>query len=68
MIVPFRDSLELPADLDQTKSGLCTTFSTTAAPPSFARLDSHQTAPLRTDQYASSPESRNDATVPSVGW
>ena len=36
--------------LAQMKSGLCTTLSTTAAPPSFARFDSHHTAPLRTDQ------------------
>ena len=35
---------------DQMKSGATTTLSTTAAPPSLARLDSHQTAPLRTDQ------------------
>lgn len=34
----------------QTKSGLCTTLSTTAAPPSLARFESHHTAPLRTDQ------------------
>ena len=36
--------------------------------PSRTRLDSHHTAPLRTLQDASLPDSRNDATSPSVGW
>ena len=36
--------------------------------PSGRGWTSHHTAPFFTDQYASSPDSRNDATAPSVGW
>ena len=51
-----------------TKSGAMTTRSTTDDAPVLSRFESHQTAPLRTDHHASSPESRNDAIAPSVGW
>src|SRR5439155_6258205 len=61
-------SYGLCADPGYRKSGPMTTFSTIAEPLSRTRLDSHQTAPLRTDQYASSPDKRNDAIMPSVGW
>ena len=37
-------------DRRQTKSGPSTTLSTTAELPSRTRLESHHTAPLRTDQ------------------
>ena len=47
----WRPSERAPPAVRFTESrGSGTTFSTTAAPPSFARLDSHHTAPLRTDQ------------------
>src|SRR5439155_18012425 len=51
----------------QTKSGAITARSTTEEAPDLPRFESHQTAPFFTDHHASSPESRNDATAPSVG-
>ena len=61
------DRFKTPRLQCQTKSGLITAFNTTAAPSSFARFDSHHTAPFLPDQGYSSPASKNDATAPSVG-
>jgi hypothetical protein len=49
------------------KSGDTTAFSTTDGSPSRRRLDSHHTAPLRTDQPRSASASSSAATSPNVG-
>lgn len=49
------------------KSGETLAFSTTADSPSRRRLDSHHTAPLRTDQPVSASASNHAASWPSVG-
>lgn len=53
--------------LAHRKSGDTTAFSTTDGSPSRRRLDSHQTAPLRTDQPRSASASSSAATSPKVG-
>jgi len=45
-----------------------TTFSSVDDAPSRTRFEIHQSAPLRTLQYAASPVSKYAATSPSVGY